>query len=372
MYLDALLSGLTEAAEVTLLSFCSLEEAERDPCMRPGLAAVHRIPHPLRRELQGAKRLVHQLHMLRLWGLGGLPLDVAKFSSKTMRRMLPEVAVRSKADLAVFEFRQMAQYLPCLPELPRVFCDHEAGDPKPVEFGPERDARLTAAYVRKYYPMADLILALNDTDAASLSRRLGQNVELRPATVTIPQAQVQPSTAPPIALFLGDYRHHPNPEAAVFLAREVWPLVQRELPEAQLWLAGPNATAEVEALAGDSIRVLGFVEDLPQLLGKARCLVTPLFSGSGSRIKVLTALAHGLPCIGNELAFRGIDAGDTVRRGETAEQIATETLELLSSAENAAELGQQGRTWAEKNLDPRALARQQVARYTELIEQLRN
>src|SRR5690606_36059481 len=106
-----------------------------------------------------------------------------------------------------------------------------------------------------------------------------------------PEQSALPGRSAQVMLFLGDYRHHPNVESARVLATEVLPLLRRQARQAQLWLAGPYAGAGLRRLAElPGVRVMGFVAVLPSLLRQVLCLVAPVFSGGGVRIKVLTAL----------------------------------------------------------------------------------
>ena len=174
---------------------------------------------------------------------------------------------------------------------------------------------------------------------------------------------MEPDRAGPLLLFLGDYQHHPNPEAAAFLAREVMPIVLRTVPDAELWLAGPRADHTVQALGKCAgVRVLGFVDDLRSTLAQVRCVVVPVFSGSGVRIKVLTALAHGLPVVSNQLGLQGIHAPDhATARGESAEELAAACVRFLGSPADAAEAGAAGREWALAHLGADKLVQQQIA-----------
>jgi glycosyltransferase involved in cell wall biosynthesis len=184
-------------------------------------------------------------------------------------------------------------------------------------------------------------------------------VGVRPATVRIPESAVDPDRAPRRAVFLGDYSHRPNPEAAAFLAREVWPLVRERAPDAELWLAGARAAPDVEALGRlPGVVFRGFVPDLGALLGSVRLVLSPVLSGAGSRIKVLTALAHGLPVVANRLGLRGLPDGvPGIRRAESAGDLASA---ITSVFDTAGELGRAARAWAEQSLDPRSVAGWQV------------
>jgi Ca2+/H+ antiporter len=71
-------------------------------------------------------------------------------------------------------------------------------------------------------------------------------------------------------LFVGNFAHDPNRDAARWLVEEIVPLVRRELGPVPVALAGSRVTAEIEALAGDGISVLGWVPDLEPIYHRTR------------------------------------------------------------------------------------------------------
>jgi glycosyltransferase involved in cell wall biosynthesis len=373
VYLRSFLSALAEVSELRLVSLASAEELGHQ---LPTALAKHAelVCHPQLSDLGALGKIGHRLRMARLWGMHARPLLVAKFWSPAMASVIRKNLQSFRPDVCLLEMDLMAQYLPLFADQKTVLVDHEAGSPVPLGIlgglGRSRDARLWDAYVQHYFPMADLLQTLNAGDAEVLSAKLERPVEVRPPLVDLPEATVKPGEAAARILFMGDFSHHPNPEAACFVARELLPLLRERVPEAELLIAGRRAGVEVQGLAElPGVKFLGFVEDLAGLLGQLRCLVSPLFSGRGSRIKVLTALAHGLPVVSNELGSLGVSAGAPgMAKGETAEELTRAILPLLSDAESAAQAGRAARVWAEEHLDARAVAHGQVKRYAELLE----
>lgn len=371
--LGSLLEALARCAEVSLLTFVRPSEVRWGSRPPRGLAAWRAIPYRQPFDLSGPALAAHKARMLVRWGLGRKPLLVAKHWERRFARELRAAVAHARPDAVLVEFAVMAQYLPLLRGQTTILTDHECGAPLPAEIGPwglgrRRDRRLWKHYVRKAYARADAVQALNLEDAQRLEALLGRPVSVRPLAVPLPATAAAPASAPPRALFLGDYTHHPNPEAAVRLARDVWPLVRERVPEAELWLAGPRADASVRALAGrPNVRVLGYVENLETLMREVRLMLAPLFSGGGSRIKVLTALAHGLPVVSNRLGLRGVDAPpETTRRGESVAELADAAVELLRSPQTAGRAGEVARHWAIDRLDPARVARWQLERIEEL------
>ena len=98
-------------------------------------------------------------------------------------------------------------------------------------------------------------------------------------------------------LFVGSFPHPPNRDAAHWLVEEILPRVHQELPDVMTYIVGSQPTEDIKALAGDGVRVLGWVEDLTELYETARLFVAPLRYGAGMKGKVGESLAYGLPVV---------------------------------------------------------------------------
>ena len=106
-------------------------------------------------------------------------------------------------------------------------------------------------------------------------------------------------------LFVGNFHHPPNADAAMHLVRDVMPLVWRELSAARLTIVGLGASSELEALAMDRVRLAGWVEDLDSELDRAVAMVAPLRYGGGVKGKVTESLSRGLPVVTTSIGSRG-------------------------------------------------------------------
>ncbi|MCK5940891.1 MAG: glycosyltransferase, partial [Planctomycetes bacterium] len=357
-YVGALADGLRAHAELGLVHLSHGDE--RDAA---GSGWSWRQEAPYQGRPDG---MAHRLRML--WRWRDRPLLAAKYWQPRIPALLQRAIAEFTPDAALVEMAQMAQYLPFLQGLPTVFTDHEAGRPANAGTGlgalaDRRDARLWERYVGRRYRTADLVQAVTEEDAGALTSRLGTQVAVRPATLPVPAQACSPGAAPACALFLGDYRHQPNPEAAARLAREVWPRVRRLHPDAELLLAGPHEGAIRHLGELDGVRVLGFVPDLDALLGGVRLVLAPLWSGGGFRVKNATALLHGLPVVTNALGARGCRAPEpacVVREDEQG--LADAACALLASPERAADAGRQAREWAVAQFAADAVARLQIER----------
>jgi GT2 family glycosyltransferase/glycosyltransferase involved in cell wall biosynthesis len=112
-------------------------------------------------------------------------------------------------------------------------------------------------------------------------------------------------------LFVGSYRHPPNVDAAIWLARTIFPLVHQRLPEVVLNLVGGDAPDEVRAL-GDlpGVRYHDYVPDLLPLLEGCRVGVAPLRYGAGVKGKINQSLAHGQPMVATTCAVEAMHLVD--------------------------------------------------------------
>lgn len=361
VYLAGLAQALAERAELGLVTLVEEGPATTAEILGP-FRQVFRVPRPGRPG--GRRRLLHQARTLWQWRT--TPLVAQKHWSPAFPVALRQAVAAFRPDVAFVELAQMAQYLPFLQDLPTVLTDHEAGCPANTRtglgtWGDRRDRRLWGSYVDRFYPRATWLQAVTAEDAASLQARLGRPVGVRPPSFPVPAVPVDPGQAPERCLFLGDYRHGPNPEAARWLAHEVLPILRQQRPGVELWLAGPHQEHLADLAGSPGLRLCGFVPDLAGLFRQVRLVLAPLFSGAGVRMKSVAALAHGLPVVTNLLGAQGSAVPSTARAvAEGAEALAAAALVWLTDRSAATAAGNAGHRWAQLHLHPGAIATAQI------------
>jgi sugar transferase (PEP-CTERM/EpsH1 system associated) len=108
-------------------------------------------------------------------------------------------------------------------------------------------------------------------------------------------------------IFCGVFDYAPNEAGAVWLAKRIWPLIRRQIPDARLSLVGMNPSRAVRALAADdSVTVTGAVPDVKPYLWQSAIAVAPIWLSRGVQNKVLEAIAAGLPCVVTPPVFDGL------------------------------------------------------------------
>lgn len=107
--------------------------------------------------------------------------------------------------------------------------------------------------------------------------------------------------------FLGNFRHAPNVDAVNYLAKELWPKLRQEVPEAKLYFYGAYPSASASQMHGkNGIEVPGQVRFHRAALQKHRILLAPLRFGAGIKGKILEAWATGMPVVGSKVAMEGL------------------------------------------------------------------
>jgi glycosyltransferase involved in cell wall biosynthesis len=359
-YLGSVLAALASRAEVGVLGFAA-----------PGRAAPGKSPWQwqdtvaLPARTAGLRGLPGRLGTL--WRWRRLPLVAAKHWHPAMRDRLAAALSEWRPDVVMVELAQMAQYLPFLRGVPTVLTDHEAGCPANTRtglgpLGDARDRRSWRDYVRRFYTFATALQALTAEDAAALAALLDREVLVRPPACAAAPQPLAPGAAPARVLFVGDYSHDPNPDAARRIATAIVPRLRAALPAVEAWFAGAHAERIADLAALPGVRVLGFVPDLANVLARVRLLLAPVWSGAGFRMKSLVALAHGLPVVTNALGARGCAAPATARAlAESPDDLAAAALRWLRDPAAAAAAGRAAHAWAREHLDPAAVAAQQLA-----------
>ncbi|RWC96827.1 MAG: glycosyltransferase [Mesorhizobium sp.] len=158
----------------------------------------------------------------------------------------------------------------------------------------------------------------------------------------IPRAEAMPAALPaqptfadgfPVVLLVGHLGYRPNVEAAERLVRNILPRIRQALPAASVVLAGRSPKPAVRALAGlDGVSLVEEPGDTRPLLAKAHLSIVPLSSGGGTRIKILEAMACGVPVVATPLAVEGLDLieDEEVLLSESDEGLADMAIALCS------------------------------------------
>ena len=172
-------------------------------------------------------------------------------------------------------------------------------------------------------------------------------------------------------LFVGALQRPLNIQYLRFLAEKVWPLVRREIPDAELLVAGGGLPEKEQGLLSGipGIRLTGFVENLELAYKSASVFAAPILSGGGVIVKILDAMAAGVPVVttsyGNEVIRA--EAGKDILVADSPEDFTRALVMLLKDPEMRNSVSERGHRHLAVNFSEERLIRTLDAAYQELI-----
>jgi glycosyltransferase involved in cell wall biosynthesis len=321
------------------------------------------VPLPfLDRHARGAARLRLADARTRAWlrsRRSGYPFYVEKYWSPDLERRVLAAAQACRPDAVQMEYLQLALLCRGLRRWrdARSAAGEQAAGPRLVlnthELGSvPRRRRAAAAHgrlARRRYrdeavawerlqraatDWADTTLCVTPQDRELLAAQGGRNLRTVPLGMDLESVPpVWEPEGPLKFLFVGSFEHRPNRLAAKILVDKVWPRVTQYTPTGQLILAGRGSRAFLGALGGvvSGVVALGFVEDLTDLYRECRLFVAPLPEGGGIKIKILEAMARGIPVVTTPIGAEGIvdPAEDAVFLAEPDAAFAESMIQVL-------------------------------------------
>jgi glycosyltransferase involved in cell wall biosynthesis len=167
--------------------------------------------------------------------------------------------------------------------------------------------------------------------------------------------------------------YHANVDAVTWFSRVAWPEIARNHPNLQFAIVGRDPTPEVRALNSDRIHVTGTVDDVRPFYAAAVAAVVPIRSGSGTRLKILEAMAAGVPVVSTRLGVEGIEAEDNVHLllADSGPEIAAAVGRVASSSETRNRLSQAARALVCRVYDWSVIGKQLFAIHADLMESRR-
>ncbi|HET8814098.1 MAG TPA: glycosyltransferase family 4 protein [Solirubrobacterales bacterium] len=381
--LHAELLGLRRRHEVTLVTAIGDEEGEEEAVLRlRNEGEVHVADR--RRPPAGPRRRRRQLRLAATWARGRWPWRTVWFADPGIQRVLDRLAAERSFDVVAVEDSAMSVFR--YPEgLPAVFTHHEVLRPRPLDWraGPPRrwpswafgelDWRRWPRFQRNAWRRFDRVQVFSERDAdavASLAPDVAPRVRVNPFGLILPPRANPAREVAGTVLFVGNFAHPPNRDAAIWLAREILPEVLERSPHARLRIVGTAPPPEVRALAGPHVEVVADAPSVLPHLEEAAVVMAPVRTGGGMRMKVLQAMAAGKAVVttprGTE-GYTGFGVEPPLAVAESEAEIAAATTVLLEDDERRLRLGERAREFAEGHHSPEAWAERLTAVFDEAI-----
>ena len=361
------LRHLSQKHAVTLVSFVRPDDKlEHIDHLKSFCAAVHTVPM-VRSRWRDGRAVLKGLVQRR-------PIIIERDEVESMHALLARLAASTRFDFVHADQISMAQY--GLKDLGarRVLDMHNAfylivqrmadSEPSPVRrLILRREARALARYEAEICREFDEVVFVTNEDRRAIAIQLSRlkidlphnRFHVIPICIDpIEKLPVTPVAQPFRVTALGVMFWPPNAEGVMWFAREGWPQVHAQFPNACLTIVGKNPPPELARLSGSlNIEVKGFVIDLDRILAETSVLIVPLHAGGGMRVKILDTWSWGIPIVSTSIGAEGIDARDqeNILIADTIESFTHAVQRAFGDAVLNQSLRQNGRRWVEQKYD---------------------
>jgi glycosyltransferase involved in cell wall biosynthesis len=364
--LYAELIALAERHDVTLVTAAGDEPGETAAAAALADAGFDVHVADRRRPPPGIDRWRRRWRLAATWARGRWPWRTVWFADPGVQTLIDRLAATRRFDVVVVEDSPMSVFR--VPRgVPTVLTEHEVRRPRTINWraGPPRqwlrsafrelDWRRWERFQRESWRRFDRVQVFTDRDAsaiAELAPEVADRVRVNPFGLVLPPAPDPAREVPGTVLFVGNFAHSPNRDAAVWLALEIMPAVRARCPLARLRVVGNAPPRAVLDLAGPGVEVVADATSVEPHMAAASVVVAPVRTGGGMRMKVLEALATGKAVVttarGAE-GFNSLEADPPLVIAEGSEEIAAATTALLEDAPRRLALGRRARAFAERH-----------------------
>lgn len=360
-----IIRGLAERHEITLLSFLEDNQSDEAAATRPLRAHLHHletVPVPRRTT---AARLKQLLTTRR-------PDMERRLHSPAFNRKLRRLLEENQFDVVQIEGIELARAIEIVraagPGSKIVFDDHNA------ETELQRRNMLTDLRLPRRWPAAlyswfqvrrlrrferwacraaDAVVCVSAADKGHLASLLpgaAPSITVIPNCIDVAKYQETPDKQIFFdLLFTGKMDYRPNVDAVLWFADEIWPGIKARRPETTWAIAGQKPHPRLERLRRlPGVTVTGWVESIRPYLAGAAVFLMPFRIGSGTRLKLIEAMAAGKALVSTPVGAEGFPVvdGETLLLGETAGEVETAVLRLLDDPAERERLGQNARRFA--------------------------
>ena len=312
--------------------------------MKPKLLLISAIP-PTPQNSGGATRIHHTLQELSkyyqvklvtfsdksfllqpknisLFLTRGIPYWFSSWYNPILIQHLTNLVKKNHYDLIQIEFSQLlylADYLP--KNIPKNFVAHDISSVSFFRRIFEGEPNTLKKIIRwllylqiyfnekKYIPLFNTIIAVSKKDQNTLQKHFSdQKIFCFPNGIDKIDFIKKISSKVINLGYIGSFSHSPNFSAVKYFFDSIAPLLDQKKISYKFYLAGNNNIEFVKnTFPNPNLINLGQVKKVKEFYTKIDCLITPIFSGSGSRIKILEALSFGIPVVSSPIGAEGID-----------------------------------------------------------------
>jgi polysaccharide biosynthesis protein PslH len=156
-------------------------------------------------------------------------------------------------------------------------------------------------------------------------------------------------------LFCGSLDYFPNQEGLKWFCTDVFPLILEKVPDTKLIVVGRGDPGEElkRLLRHDSIINHGKVEKVDTYYRNSGLAIVPLLSGSGTRLKLVEAMAFDTAVVSTSIGAEGINYtdGQNILIGDTREDFSVQVIKLITNRVIAEKIASNALQFVKKEYD---------------------
>ncbi len=206
---------------------------------------------------------------------------------------------------------------------------------------------------KTYWEKADVVGAVSEADAEQM-HQLNPKLDVR----IVPNAagedllkiyDSRPKTIKPVFLYIGNYSWLQNVEGAHILKDTIFPLIREKIPNAHCIIAGQRAYEKLGKEGGPGIEIVDLdssdIQGVIDVYTRGNIFLAPLEGPGGTRLKVLGAMAAGMPVVASPTGIGGLEVehGVNCYTAYKPQEFVTYCVELLSNKEQYRTVQRNGR-----------------------------
>lgn len=373
---------LSRAFDITALCFYRRRERQGEHSVRAaieGLAPFARVEaFPIPQEFSRPRLLWDHLRST----LRQRAYTWFTYASGSMVGRIRELRCTQRFDIAQIDSLDLAACLPHLEGIPVVCVHHNVESAllrrrAAIDEHPLRSAYLgfQAALLERleteWCGRVALNVCVSREDVATL-HRLAPDAPYAvvPNGADVDRFRPGPPPTEPLVLGVGGINWGPNREGLDFFCTTILPHIRRDHPAAQMaWVGRASEEERREYRERYGVELTGYVDDVRPWLARAACVVVPLRSGGGTRLKILDAWATAKGVVATSVGAEGlaVDDGVNIMIRDDPRAFAAAVGQLLDDPAARAALGAGGRRTAEEVYAWEAVGAAMIERYRELL-----
>ena len=310
------------------------------------------------------------------------PITVARYNVLAYRQKLRELLAAETFDLVHYEMFHTAQFH-TETDLPGVLSQQNVDSAIWQRLHQEttnlfyRCAYWTQQlafqrYERVLSPKFDEVTCTSDIDAAVFQQHCAKGVvKVIPNGVDVTHYSPEfASETSAHLIYIGSMDWYPNEDAVSFFAEEVLPQIQDSVPDVKFSIVGGNPSARVQSLADrKGVVVTGRVPEIKPYFAEATVFVVPLRIGSGTRLKILEALAMGKAVVSTAVGAEGLALrdGEEIIIADEPKDFAEAVTRLLTDSSLRQKIGENGRARIKQDYDWRNIGKKLLTVYRSVV-----